>query len=125
MSHTDPYPILPVTHPVSGKIRPPGSKSLTNRALIIAALADRSTQLNGVLASDDTYVMIDSLQKLGFKSHHNLEKCQVDIAGQAGVIPTTSAELYLENSGTSIRFLTAMCALGKRALSPQWQQANV
>ena len=55
----------PVTGPVSGTIRPPGSKSITNRALIIAALAEGESVLTGVLDSQDTRVMITSLRRLG------------------------------------------------------------
>lgn len=112
MSHADPLLIQSVEHPICGVVCPPGSKSLTNRALIIAALANCPTRLSGLLASDDTRVMIDSLQKLGFDVAHNIEKCHLDISGHAGSIPAKSAKLFLENSGTSIRFLTALCALG-------------
>ncbi|MBI5757599.1 MAG: 3-phosphoshikimate 1-carboxyvinyltransferase [Planctomycetales bacterium] len=104
--------ITPVTKPVSGTIRPPGSKSLTNRALIVAALADGRSRLTGVLDSQDTRVMIDSLQRLGLDVRHDVESSVVVMQGQGGLIPSRSAELWLENSGTSIRFLTAFCALG-------------
>ncbi len=62
---SDAYDVKPVSGPVSGSIRPPGSKSLTNRALITAALAEGTTHLGGVLASDDTRVMVESLNRLG------------------------------------------------------------
>lgn len=101
-----------VSGPVSGSIRPPGSKSLTNRALIVAALAEGKSHLTGVLDSQDTQVMIDSLRRLGLHVTHDPETCVIDIAGCGGKIPAHNAELWLENSGTSIRFLTALCALG-------------
>jgi 3-phosphoshikimate 1-carboxyvinyltransferase len=104
--------IQPVSRPVTGAIRPPGSKSLTNRALVVAALANGTSVLNGVLDSRDTQVMIDSLKKLGLAVEHSPQDCTVRIVGCGGRPPTKNAELWLENSGTSIRFLTALCALG-------------
>jgi 3-phosphoshikimate 1-carboxyvinyltransferase len=105
-------PITPVTRPITGTIRPPGSKSLTNRALIVSALADGASRLTGVLDSQDTRVMIDSLQRLGLTVRHHVANCLVDMQGCGGRIPAPEAELWLENSGTSIRFLTALCTLG-------------
>lgn len=105
--------ICPVSHTVEGSIRPPGSKSLTNRALIVAALAKGESKLTGVLDSDDTQVMLESLKRLGLEVTHDAEKCEVNILGCGGVIPKEDVELWLKNSGTSIRFLTAMCALGQ------------
>jgi 3-phosphoshikimate 1-carboxyvinyltransferase len=104
--------IQPVTQPISGSIRPPGSKSITNRALIVAALADGESLLTGALDSQDTRVMIDSLGRLGLKVHHDVPQQRIQISGCAGRPPAAAAELWLENSGTSIRFLTALCTLG-------------
>lgn len=105
--------IFPVSKPVEGRIRPPGSKSLTNRALIVSALARGTSVLNGVLDSRDTQVMVDSLQKLGIPLEHATATRSIKITGCGSRIPATDAELWLENSGTSIRFLTALCALGQ------------
>lgn len=104
--------IQPVDQPVRGTLRPPGSKSITNRALILAALAEGTTHLSGVLDSQDTRVMIDSLQRLGFSVDHNPASCECRITGGGGRVPAEEARLWLENSGTSIRFLTSLCALG-------------
>lgn len=104
--------LTPISHPVHGTIRPPGSKSLTNRALLVAALAEGTSQLTGVLDSDDTHVMIESLKRLGLRIEHNTAAHTLTIEGCAGQPPVGKFELYLENSGTSIRFLTAACALG-------------
>jgi 3-phosphoshikimate 1-carboxyvinyltransferase len=93
-------------------VRPPGSKSLTNRALVIAALARGVSRLTGVLDSQDTRVMIESLRRLGLAVEQDVAANVVEIAGGAGTIPATQADLWLENSGTSIRFLTALCTLG-------------
>jgi 3-phosphoshikimate 1-carboxyvinyltransferase len=102
-----------VSRPVRGMIRPPGSKSLTNRALIVAALARGTSTLRNVLHSDDTRVMLDSLQRLGIGVAANRDGGDLNVAGCGGRIPATQAVLWLENSGTSIRFLTAMCALAE------------
>src|SRR3954454_5997221 len=93
--------IVPVHRPVRGSIRPPGSKSLTNRALVTAALADGTSELNGVLDSRDTQVMIDSLRKLGIRVDHSVVDARARITGCGGRPPATDAELWLENSGTS------------------------
>ncbi len=103
--------IRPVSGAVNGSIRPPGSKSITNRALICAALAEGTSTLSGVLDSDDTQVMLESLSRLGFSLSHDREQCVVKIEGQGGSIPNAKADLEIGNSGTSIRFLTAMLGL--------------
>ena len=110
---SDPLPITPVDRPLSGTIRPPGSKSLTNRALIVAALANGVSELTGVLDSQDTRVMLDSLDRLGFEVSRDSAAAAATIRGCGGDIPADRAEMWLENSGTSIRFLTALCALGR------------
>ena len=107
------YQVKQVTAPVQGTVKPPGSKSITNRALIIAALAEGTTHLSGVLDCQDTQVMIQSLNRLGINVKHDPARCTVEVKGCAGKIPQTSASLWLENSGTSIRFLTALCATGE------------
>lgn len=106
------FEMSPVDHPVTGRIRPPGSKSITNRAFVLAALAGGVTTLTGVLDSQDTRVMIDSLRRLGIQIEQDLAGRSCVVHGRAGIIPATAADLWLENSGTSIRFLTALCALG-------------
>ena len=103
--------IRPVAGPVRGTIRPPGSKSLTNRALLVAALARGPSRLTGVLDSTDTQVMIDGLRRLGVSLRADPAACTVEIVGCEGRPPAVSADLWLENSGTSIRFLTAAAAL--------------
>jgi 3-phosphoshikimate 1-carboxyvinyltransferase len=109
----DSYLVKPVDGPVSGSIRPPGSKSLTNRALITAALASGTSRLSGVLESDDTRVMVESLGRLGIEVQHDSAKHEMIVVGCAGKPPVAEADLWLENSGTSIRFLTALCSLGE------------
>jgi len=104
--------IHPVLRPLVGRIRPPGSKSLTNRALIVAALAHGKSRLTGVLESVDTQVMIDSLSRLGIRVVADETAHTFDVTGCGGTIPVSTADLWCENSGTSIRFLTALCATG-------------
>jgi 3-phosphoshikimate 1-carboxyvinyltransferase len=128
MSHT--LEIQPVSRPVIGSIRPPGSKSLTNRALVLAALAEGPTTLTGVLDSVDTQVMIESLRRLGLPIGQDLAAKTISVTGCGGrlgantltrspspggrgeLAAASATELWLENSGTSIRFLTAMCCIG-------------
>jgi 3-phosphoshikimate 1-carboxyvinyltransferase len=96
-----------------GTIRPPGSKSITNRALACAALAQGESLLTGALDSDDTRVMIDSLGKLGIKVDVDLDRCELRVQGCGGVIPRAQADLFIGNSGTTVRFLAALVALGQ------------
>jgi len=110
---SDSLEIIPVRRPVVGSIRPPGSKSLTNRALILAALAKGPTRLSGVLDSTDTQVMIESLRRLGLPIEQDLIAKSISLVGCGGQIASPGTELFLENSGTSIRFLTAMCCIGQ------------
>ncbi|MGE0374637.1 MAG: 3-phosphoshikimate 1-carboxyvinyltransferase [Planctomycetaceae bacterium] len=110
---TDSIEIAPVTKPIRGTAHPPGSKSLTNRALVVAALAEGRTVLSGALDSRDTQVMIESFGRLGINVESAKAGTQLTIDGGAGRIPATAADLWLENSGTSIRFLTALCTLGE------------
>jgi 3-phosphoshikimate 1-carboxyvinyltransferase len=105
--------IEPLEGPIHATVRPPGSKSITNRALIVAALADGSSRLTGALDSDDTRVMIESLRRLGLRLTLDPAAQAIEIAGCAGQLAADSAELWLENSGTSMRFLTAAACLGR------------
>ncbi|MGB2500894.1 MAG: 3-phosphoshikimate 1-carboxyvinyltransferase [Mariniblastus sp.] len=103
--------IKPVSGPVVSSIRPPGSKSLTNRALPIAAMASGRSVLSGVLDSDDTRVMIESLNRVGVLVSHDVSSSCAVIEGAGGVVPTQEADLFIGNSGTTIRFLTALLAV--------------
>src|SRR3954463_9042691 len=104
--------IQPVSRPLRGRIRPPGSKSITNRALVCAALASGTSTLTGALDSEDTRVMIESLGRLGIQVESRQEGQTLIVHGSGGQIPAKEADLFVGNSGTTIRFLTAMCALG-------------
>ncbi len=93
------------------EVTPPGSKSITNRALILAALRTGTTRLSGALFSEDTRTMVTCLKALGFRVAADETLKTIEIDGQGGNIPADSAELYVANAGTTARFLTAMLAL--------------
>jgi len=103
----------PCRGPFRAEFTPPGSKSLTNRALVLAALAEGATTLHNCLLAEDTLVMIDSLRRLGFQLDVNEHQRAIRVYGAGGTIPQPQAELFCANSGTTIRFLTAMCTLGR------------
>lgn len=108
----DAIEIQPVAGPVRATVRPPGSKSITNRALVIAALAEGSSTLSGALDSEDTRVMIAALWALGISVEVADDGRTLRIEGCNGWIPAAAAELFVANSGTTMRFLTALVALG-------------
>ena len=99
------------TASVDTELAVPGSKSLTNRALMVAALARGRSQLRGGLIAEDSEVMIRALRQLGIPVE--VEGTTFRVAGQGGAVPAAEAELDLRLSGTSIRFLTALVALGR------------
>lgn len=108
--------IRPLTAPPACEVTVPGSKSITNRALVLAALCqtDDCCELTGVLRSEDTEVMIDGLKRLGFTVRENWADNTVRVVNPSPrVIPAESAELFVANSGTTMRFLAAMVALGR------------
>ena len=108
----DSITLTPVSGPIQGTIQPPGSKSITNRALVLAALAEGTTVLRRPLESEDTHVMRESLTRLGIDWSQAADGGDLTVQGCGGAIPVAAADLWLENSGTSSRFLTALCALG-------------
>jgi 3-phosphoshikimate 1-carboxyvinyltransferase len=109
--------ILPLLKPPSATVTVPGSKSITNRALVLAALMARQGPriLTGALRSEDTEVMLDCLERLGFEFHPSWQTDSIDFRKnkRRTIIPATEADLFVGNSGTTVRFLTAMLSLGK------------
>ncbi|MFO1064201.1 MAG: 3-phosphoshikimate 1-carboxyvinyltransferase [Pirellulales bacterium] len=100
-------------NPVRGSIRPPGSKSLTNRALICAALAAGESDLTGVLDSEDTQVMVEAWRSLGVDVQGDIASGRLTVRGCNGELPkrdSGATTIFIGNSGTSIRFLTAALA---------------
>lgn len=115
--------LVPLAAPVHAEVVVPGSKSITNRALVLAALGSAVTELRGALWSDDTEVMVQALRALGFVVDVALDPDEpanrtITVQGEGGVIPaagTAEAPLpvYVGLAGTAARFLTAMLCLGR------------
>ena len=101
-----------ILHPLNASIRVPGSKSLNNRALLIAALANGTTKLTNALFSDDSCYLLEALQTLGFHVILDTKNTCITITGLGGSIPTKQADLYIGNAGTAARFLSAFLTLG-------------
>lgn len=109
---TDPFPIQPLPGPIDAVIRLPGSKSITNRALLLAALAEGRSRIRGALFSDDTRLMESALKQLGVSVTGNEGAGEYAVEGSSGSVPAASADLFTGNAGTATRFLTAFAALG-------------
>ncbi len=117
--------IVPPEKPVRATITVPGSKSITNRALILAALAEGETILQGALWSEDTQVMVDCLRELGFMVNISPEPAEIcnrtiTVYGRNGLVPPGGTEarpldLFVGNAGTTTRFLAALACLGQGA----------
>lgn len=99
--------------PLRAAVRVPGSKSLTNRALLTAALADGPTRLTHALFSDDSRHFVNALRTLGFSVEADAEALTITVNGLGGHIPAERAELFIGNAGTAARFLTALLTLGR------------
>src|SRR5262249_56258808 len=116
-SYPDALEIIPLSKPPEATIRVPGSKSITNRALILGALWSKGMdhEIRGALHSEDTEVMIQGLRKLGFHIWSNEDRPEgaLHISSEEAedVIPANVAELYLANSATSIPLLTPLLSL--------------
>jgi 3-phosphoshikimate 1-carboxyvinyltransferase len=105
--------IHPLSRPPRATLSLPGSKSLTNRALVIAALAEGESRLSGALDSDDTRHMVIALGRLGLAVAWDRPTETIRVGGRGGEIPARGAELYGGNAGTAVRFLTGLVALGR------------
>ena len=104
--------INPITHSLNATVRVPGSKSLTNRALLIASLANGTTHLTNALFSDDSRYFAKALQTLGFDVQMDEVNYSMTVTGLGGKIPAKKAELFIGNAGTAARFLSAFLTLG-------------
>jgi 3-phosphoshikimate 1-carboxyvinyltransferase len=102
--------LRPAMH-AQGTVRLPGSKSISNRILLLAALAEGTTKIYDLLASDDTHVMLMALQTLGVKWEQVGESQDYIVHGTGGVLPVHQADLFMGNAGTAIRPLTAALAV--------------
>ena len=104
--------IEPLNKPFSVSLCPPGSKSLTNRTVLLAALSSGTCELSGLLVADDTNRMRDALIALGIDWQATSPTTAI-ITGNSGTFPKGEAQLFLGNAGTATRFLTAACCLGQ------------
>ena len=107
---TDVLTVEPLARPPDATIIVPGSKSITNRALVCAALADGTSVLEGALQADDTEAMIECLRALGIGV--DVTDDQITVHGKGGAIPATEARLDVRLSGTTARFITPLAARG-------------
>ncbi len=109
----DEIEIVPLKRPIDATVRVPGSKSITNRALILAAMAPGRSTIESALFSDDTRYMVEALRALGFKVESDEAKGRIEVEGRAGEIPAASAGLFVGNAGTAMRFLLGFLTLGR------------
>ncbi|HSK85895.1 MAG TPA: 3-phosphoshikimate 1-carboxyvinyltransferase [Rubrobacter sp.] len=105
--------VTPLERPPDAKIRVPGSKSLTNRALIIAALAEGHSKILNPLFSDDSYWLMNALVRLGIDVSADGKRGEVYVSGQSGEIDASGVDLFVGNAGTVARFLPPVLALGR------------
>ncbi|WP_373277256.1 3-phosphoshikimate 1-carboxyvinyltransferase [Chitinilyticum litopenaei] len=110
MSNLEHLDLAPIAR-VNGSVVLPGSKSISNRTLLLAALCDGSTLVQGLLASDDTQRMLEALATLGVKVEQQGASRDFLVHGCAGNFPNKAADLFLGNAGTAFRPLTAALAL--------------
>jgi len=108
---SEPLVVQPFRAGARGPADVPGSKSVTNRALILAALADGETTLEGALYSRDTRILVAALRALGFAVETDEPARRIRVTGLGGRIPNRSARIDVGNAGTAARFLTALLCL--------------
>lgn len=104
---------VPVSRLTATEGRPPGSKSITNRALLVAALAEGKSTLVGALDAEDSRIMLDALNALGVAATLDANTRVATVTGASGAFPNRRADLYVGNSGTTARFLTAALAFAR------------
>ena len=106
---TDSLALAPVAH-AAGTVALPGSKSISNRTLLLAALATGTTRVRGLLDADDVERMLEALATLGVRIDRKPSRPEVVVHGTGGAIPARRASLFLGNAGTAFRPLTAALA---------------
>jgi len=111
MSLPDKLTLSPI-HKISGSVVLPGSKSLSNRILLLSMLAEGKTEIQNLLDSDDVRRMVEALETLGIQLEENRAENLITVSGTSGIIPVKEATLMLGNAGTAIRPLTAAMTLG-------------
>lgn len=105
------YEVKTVQKPLDITVEVPGSKSITNRALLMAAMAKGESVIKGVLFSDDSEHFLNALIELGFEVQVDRRKKEVKIKGTGGKIPKKNAKIFVGSAGTAARFLTAFLAM--------------
>src|SRR5215813_151825 len=110
---SDEIEIRPVGGPLDAQIALPGSKSITNRALLLAAMASGRSIIDAGLASDDTRFMTSALRGLGFNLEVDEGIGRFIVDGRGGAIPSTSADLFVGGAGTAMRFLVGFLSLAR------------
>ncbi|MBG1267473.1 3-phosphoshikimate 1-carboxyvinyltransferase [Nostoc sp. WHI] len=108
----DTIAIPPLNRPIDATVEIPGSKSITNRALLVAALAQGNSILENALFSDDSDYFAKCLEQLGIPITLNPHLAQIQVAGRGGEIPAKQADLFVGLAGTAARFISALVALG-------------
>ena len=111
MSLPDKLTLSPIQK-ISGSVVLPGSKSLSNRILLLSMLAEGKTEIQNLLDSDDVRRMVEALETLGIQLEENRAENLITVSGTSGIIPVKEATLMLGNAGTAIRPLTAALTLG-------------
>ena len=111
MSLPDKLTLSPIQK-ISGSVVLPGSKSLSNRILLLSMLAEGKTEIQNLLDSDDVRRMVEALETLGIQLEENRAENLITVSGTSGIIPVKEATLMLGNAGTAIRPLTAAMTLG-------------
>ena len=134
---SDALPIVPISGPVDATVTVPGSKSITNRALLCASLAAGVSRIENGLLADDTEAMLDSLVRLGVEVVADRERGVVEITGCEGLIAPGPVTVDARLSGTTARFLLPVLACGtgryvldaappmrRRPMGPSWRRCS-
>ncbi|MEA5567387.1 3-phosphoshikimate 1-carboxyvinyltransferase [Anabaena sp. UHCC 0399] len=108
----DTITIPALNHPVNATVEIPGSKSITNRALLVAALAQGNSTLENALFSEDSEYFAKCVEQLGIPITLNSPLAQIQVSGKGGEIPAKQADLFVGLAGTAARFISALVALG-------------
>jgi 3-phosphoshikimate 1-carboxyvinyltransferase len=108
----DELEITPISGPLDARVAVPGSKSITNRAMILAAMAQGRSVIDSVLLSNDTRYMTDALRAMGFVVEVDEHERRITVGGRGGVIPARGAEIFVGGAATVMRFIVAMVTLG-------------
>ncbi len=106
--------IVPFKGPIDAVVTPPGSKSITNRSLLIAALASGESVLRGALLAEDTHAMIDCVEALGARVERSADDLALTITGIGGELANAGPDFFARQSGTTARFMAAVLALGSQ-----------